>query len=67
MTAAEKLKEMGREEGLEKGRAEGLEKGRSQKQSEMTVKALKQGLDPRMIAHISELDLETVLKLKAGT
>ena len=49
MTAAEKL----------------IEWGVEKKQSEVAIKALKEGVDPRLVARITDLDLDAVLRLQA--
>ena len=57
MTAAEKLRALGREEGLEQGIEKGLEK--------VAINSLKEGVDPQFVARITGLKLTVILKLKA--
>ena len=57
MTAAEKLMEL--------GKIQGVEKGDQDRQRSVAAKALKEGADPRFVSRITDLDLETVLKIKA--
>ena len=73
MTAAEKLRALGREEGLEQGIEKGLEKGREEGREEgleegleqVAINSLKEGVDPQFVARITGLKLTVILKLKA--
>lgn len=60
MTAAEKLKSIGWEEGLKEGREEGIIKG----QEKTAVNLLKEGADIQFVARITDLDVAVVQKLK---
>ncbi|NQZ09035.1 MAG: Rpn family recombination-promoting nuclease/putative transposase [Algicola sp.] len=72
MTAAEKLRAWGEEEGLEKGLEQGLEQGlkkgleqgREENSEEIAINALNEGADPRFVARIPGLDMSVILKLK---
>ena len=58
MTAAEQLEAIGMEKGIEKGR--------EQKAKEVTVYMLQEKVDPKLIAKVTEIDLATVLRIKAA-
>ncbi len=65
MTAAEKIEEYGREKGREEGIGLGLKKGREQSRTEIAVNFLNDGVEPRIIARNTGIELAIILKLKA--
>ncbi|PCK08342.1 MAG: hypothetical protein COA42_09510, partial [Alteromonadaceae bacterium] len=62
MTYAEKLIARGEEAGLEKGEQAGLVKGKQ----EVAINLLREGAEPPFVAKVTQLELGTVLMLKAS-
>ncbi len=55
----------GMDAGIEKGRAEGRAEGEKQKAVEIALNMLKRGMSEELIAEISMLSVEEVIKIKA--
>ena len=54
----------GKAEGLAEGKAEGLAKGKAESARNIALEMLDRGMDPKLVAEITKLDISEIEKLK---